>query len=71
MLAVLNVLNLIFFLVVSGSYVYKRETNKAFGNNSHGGHVDAVTVESSALPLDTKAAANETKQQDGDGDAHY
>lgn len=60
LLAVLNVLNLVFFLVVSGFYVYKRETNEAFGNHGHG-HVGAVTVEFSALPLDTKAAAYETE----------
>jgi len=62
LLAVLNVLNLIFFLVVSRSYVYKRETNEAFGNGSYG-HVGAVTVESLAPPLDIKARTYENEQQ--------
>ncbi|GLJ48634.1 hypothetical protein SUGI_1026040 [Cryptomeria japonica] len=33
LLAILNFLNVIFFLVVSHFYVYKRKTNEAFGNN--------------------------------------
>jgi peptide/histidine transporter 3/4 len=62
LLAVLNVLNFVFFLVVSRFYVYKRETNEAFGNDNHG-HMGAVTVEPLALPLDIKAGAYENEQQ--------
>ncbi|XP_057872197.1 protein NRT1/ PTR FAMILY 5.2 isoform X2 [Cryptomeria japonica] len=43
LLAVLNFLNVIFFLVVSRYYVYKRETNEAFSSSqSHGGMIECV-----------------------------
>jgi len=62
LLAVLNVLNLIFFLAVSRSYVYKRETSEAFVGHSNG-HVDTVTVESPALPVVIKDHTYEKEQQ--------
>nr|AQX43153.1 NPF family transporter [Pinus pinaster] len=62
LLAVLNVLNLIFFLAVSRSYVYKRETSEAFVGHSNG-HVGTVTVESFALPVVIKDHTYEKEQQ--------
>lgn len=62
LLAVLNILNLIFFLVVSRFYVYKRETNEAFVNHSHG-HEGAVTVKSVSPAPNIEARACENKQQ--------
>jgi peptide/histidine transporter 3/4 len=57
---VLSFLNLIFFVVVSRFYAYKRETNEAFSSHSHG-HAGAVTTteDCDVLPLHIKVPANE------------
>jgi len=58
LMALLSILNLIFFLFVSRFYVYKRETTEAFRSHSHG-HVGTATAECHALPMDMKAPADE------------
>uniref|UniRef100_A0A0D6QVI7 Major facilitator superfamily (MFS) profile domain-containing protein n=1 Tax=Araucaria cunninghamii TaxID=56994 RepID=A0A0D6QVI7_ARACU len=40
--AVLSILNFIIFLVISRFYVYKRETNEAFGNSQRASSVECV-----------------------------
>jgi peptide/histidine transporter 3/4 len=56
-MAILGFINLIFFLIISRFYVYKRETNESL---SHYSHVHPVigTVERHALPFDIKDPAN-------------
>jgi peptide/histidine transporter 3/4 len=60
--AILSFLNLIFFLLISWCYAYKRETSEAFDSHSHG-HAGEITMEEChMLPLDINDPANEMER---------